>query len=813
MVNDAAIACSVCRTTLRGTDRFCAACGARVNACRACGSSLVAGDRSCPTCGADVDAALITAPTERFLGDSGSRSEWTGILEQLQSATLGEFQVIRELGRGGMAAVFLAHDIHLDRKVAIKVMSPALAADESMVERFRKEARTGAGLKHPNIGVVHRVLDEGGLHFFVMDFVFGRPLDVIIRTTGPLPIAVVRALLYQVGSGLAYAHRRKIYHRDVKPANILVSATDQAAVLTDFGIAKVAASPAQTQTGAMIGTPAYMAPEQVLGSEITGAADQYALGIVAFEMLTGAPPFEGTTYAVMRAHAESEIPSVRVARPECPSALADAIARMVAKSPADRWESLGDALAAMGATMLAEDDPVRDELARLATPNAAEAARIATHTPSSPAPSARRNRAERALPDVPAQSPAPPPVEHRDAVAPVKPAADTPQAAVLRRRRAGLYGSLAVLVTMAILAPPLARRMGEPTPATGNKPPSLPPATGAPVMDQAARPSSNAAPPSQRFDSTPLAKQTVANETSTPTAPMRIIVATPPAIHVGESVQLAASVENSARTAPRITWASNDVAIAQVDPTGRVVGIAEGRTTLSASFGAARSDVSVTVLPALIASLDVPSNRNMLVDESFRATATPHDARGAALRGRSITWSSDHPEIAAVDAEGTVRGRSAGTATITAEADGKSARFSVSISQPAPVTPNAPAPTVVDDRAAVAEAFRTAVGAVVDALRAHDAARALELLGNDVPTGLLGALRAWESTRFRVLAEPQLGTAKLTSATATLDYSLRISYVSAGGTSRPRTLSLQTELIKSGGAWRASRSHLLGGWP
>src|SRR5262249_11984894 len=156
-----------------------------------------------------------------------------------------------------------------------------LAADDRMVERFRREARTGAGLKHPNISTVHRVLEKEGLTFFVMDFVRGRPLDAIIDRHGGLPIPVTLALVYQIGAALTHAHRQKIYHRDVKPANVILSAVDGTAVVTDFGIAKVTEAPSQTQTGAMVGTPLYMAPEQVLSREITAATDQYALGLVA----------------------------------------------------------------------------------------------------------------------------------------------------------------------------------------------------------------------------------------------------------------------------------------------------------------------------------------------------------------------------------------------------------------------------------------------------------------------------------------------------------------------------------------------------
>ena len=190
-----AVSCSICGDQLKPNDRFCGSCGALVNACRSCGQRLVAGDRTCPACGMSANPALVTAKISGG-GAEPAHSVWTDVADRLQTATLGEFQIIRELGRGGMAAVFLAHDIHLDRKVAVKVMSPMLGSDARMVERFRREAKTGAGLKHPNIGTVHRVLEGEGLYFFVMDFIRGRPLDAILQRNGALTVEVTRALLY-----------------------------------------------------------------------------------------------------------------------------------------------------------------------------------------------------------------------------------------------------------------------------------------------------------------------------------------------------------------------------------------------------------------------------------------------------------------------------------------------------------------------------------------------------------------------------------------------------------------------------------------
>ena len=160
-----------------------------------------------------------------------------------------------------MATVYLAHDIALDRKVAIKVMSPHLLSGEGMAERFKREARTAGSLSHPHIIPIYAVKEAGDLLFFVMKFVEGRPLDGIIREVGAVPFPMAQTIMQQVGSALGYAHRRGIIHRDIKPANIMLD-VDGWAMVTDFGIAKVADKEGLTMTGATVGTPSYMSPEQ-----------------------------------------------------------------------------------------------------------------------------------------------------------------------------------------------------------------------------------------------------------------------------------------------------------------------------------------------------------------------------------------------------------------------------------------------------------------------------------------------------------------------------------------------------------------------
>jgi len=335
--------------------------------CHQCGAALRAEDRFCPQCGtAQRDASGAAAP-------ASPASPWEQVLERLRVVTAPRYRVLRMLGHGGMAAVFLAEEPRLGRRVAIKVMAPGLLMDPRMISRFHQEARTTAQLHHPNIVTIFDVDERDGLHYFVMAYVPGRSLArVMAEKREALPIRAVTHWLLQAGGALAYAHRAGVVHRDVKPANILLDAEGNALV-TDFGIAKLMDEPGLTRTGVLVGTPAYMSPEQCVSGPVGGASDQYSLGVVAFEMLTGRPPFTGATVAVLHAHVHEQPRPVRELRPDCPEALAAVVERMLAKRPEDRFPDITTALAALGAQPLAPNDPFRAELAALAAPSEADA--------------------------------------------------------------------------------------------------------------------------------------------------------------------------------------------------------------------------------------------------------------------------------------------------------------------------------------------------------------------------------------------------------------------------------------------------------
>jgi serine/threonine protein kinase len=364
----------------------------RATLCPRCSQPLQPGARFCANCGEDTSgqqSALATVKVNRPA--TQIRPSDAGVIEALRKATLGEYEIMGLLGRGGMATVYLAHDIALDRKVAIKVMSPHLVSGEGMAERFKREARTAGSLSHPHIIPIYAVKEVGELLFFVMKFVEGRPLDGIIQEVGPLPFAMTQTIMQQVGSALGYAHRRGIIHRDIKPANIMLD-VDGWAMVTDFGIAKVADKQGLTMTGATVGTPTYMSPEQCAATkELTTASDQYSLGVVAYEMIAGRLPFNAdSVMAIMYSHFNDPPAPIESVRPDCPPAIAAAVMRMLEKEPEQRWPTVEAAVAAFGGAPLAPDDPIRTQMMTLANKGGVASQLVAKFsTPPSPTPAGR----------------------------------------------------------------------------------------------------------------------------------------------------------------------------------------------------------------------------------------------------------------------------------------------------------------------------------------------------------------------------------------------------------------------------------------
>ncbi|HEX9564381.1 MAG TPA: serine/threonine-protein kinase [Gemmatimonadaceae bacterium] len=252
----------------------------------------------------------------------------------------GQYEIIREVGRGGMGIVFLARDLKLERLVAIKTLPPTLAGDAVIRERFLREARTAAALAHPNIVPIHRADDLNGTVFFVMGFVDGPSMAQLVREGGPLSPRTAVSLLYDVAEALGYAHAAGVVHRDVKAENILVDGASSRAMVTDFGIARVAEAAPLTATGTVLGTVHYMSPEQVAGDHVDRRSDIYSLGIVAFFALAGRFPFESpTASAILVAHVTKNPPSLMEVAPTVPRPLAALVDRCLSKDPAGRIQS------------------------------------------------------------------------------------------------------------------------------------------------------------------------------------------------------------------------------------------------------------------------------------------------------------------------------------------------------------------------------------------------------------------------------------------------------------------------------------------
>jgi len=353
--------------------------------CPQCGATIGPGVLFCPRCGTGIPAAEGARTTVAAQSGEPRQAGHNAQLDSLRQAALGEYEVLAELGHGGMATVYLGHDLALDRKVAIKVLAPALLLmGEGMVERFKREARTAAALSHPHIIPIYAVKESDDVLYFVMKYVRGRALDAVIRDVGPLPIAMAQAILAQVSDALGYAHRHGVIHRDVKSANIMLD-EDGWAVVTDFGIAKVVQAEGLTLTGVTVGTPTYMSPEQCDMREVTGASDQYSLGVVAYEMLTGHLPFKGdSTMSVMYAHFNQPPRPVTELRPDCPPNLGAGVMRMLEKDPSRRWPSMDDVVAVCGRPSLRHDDPVRREMITLAKAGASAHLLAQLNTPTSP---------------------------------------------------------------------------------------------------------------------------------------------------------------------------------------------------------------------------------------------------------------------------------------------------------------------------------------------------------------------------------------------------------------------------------------------
>jgi serine/threonine protein kinase len=260
------------------------------------------------------------------------------------------YRPVRLLGHGGMATVELAHDTELDRPVAIKRLAENLAANEEYKQRFLREARLAARLSHPNIVAVYDAGAEHGVPYIVMEYVEGETVSDLLRRRGRLEPAEAVAQALQACSGLETAHEAGLVHRDIKPQNLLIT-PDGTLKIADFGIARSLDGTKLTQAGTVLGTAAYLAPEQAAGEQVTATADIYALGAVLYELLTGRPPYEADSLAELFAkQTEGSITPLRELAPVAPARLEDAVMHALARAPEYRPESAAAFAAELAAT-------------------------------------------------------------------------------------------------------------------------------------------------------------------------------------------------------------------------------------------------------------------------------------------------------------------------------------------------------------------------------------------------------------------------------------------------------------------------------
>ena len=304
--------------------------------CFKCATPIPENSRFCSACGADVSGDHAHTATLDVEQDRE-------LFNKLQAELGTEYILERELGRGGMAVVFLGHDALLNRKVAVKVLPPELTfGSGSIIERFKREAQTAAKLDHPNIIPVHRVSPGGKLFWYVMKYLDGEALNDVLDREGQLAVERTVDIVGQVAAALDYAHQNHVVHRDVKPANVLVDKRGWCTV-TDFGIAKALDANTLTASGSIIGTPYYMSPEQCKGKRVGPAADQYSLAVMTYQMLGGHVPFTGdSAVEIVHKHVADPVPPLGVLRPQLPAKVIEVVERGLAKTAEERFATVAE---------------------------------------------------------------------------------------------------------------------------------------------------------------------------------------------------------------------------------------------------------------------------------------------------------------------------------------------------------------------------------------------------------------------------------------------------------------------------------------
>lgn len=254
----------------------------------------------------------------------------------------GRYKILDMIGGGGMANVYLAHDMILDRDVAVKVLRMDFAEDEEFIRRFHREAQSATSLAHPNIVSIYDVGEEDSIYYIVMEYVDGQTLKQYIQQNSPIRIDDSLEIMKQLTSAISHAHQNHIIHRDIKPHNILIDRHGNVKI-TDFGIAMALSATSITQTNSVLGSVHYLSPEQARGGMANRKSDIYSLGIVMFELLTGRLPFSGeSAVSIALKHLQSETPSLKRWNPSIPQSVENIVLKATAKDPFHRYDSVED---------------------------------------------------------------------------------------------------------------------------------------------------------------------------------------------------------------------------------------------------------------------------------------------------------------------------------------------------------------------------------------------------------------------------------------------------------------------------------------
>jgi serine/threonine-protein kinase len=507
----------------------------------------------------------------------------------------------------------------------------------------------------------------------------GRPLDRVLAT-GPLPVPVVLAILAQVGAALDHAHSRGVIHRDIKPANIMLDEDGQA-IVADFGIAKVAQGTGLTQTGSTVGTPTYMSPEQCTGKPVTGASDQYALGCVAFELLTGRAPFvHEEVVPVLLSHVSDPPPPLLPLRPDCTLPLAEAVERMLAKQPDERWPSVAEAITAAEA-LLPSDPQLRAALRALAQAPRGSPVFHLPSVPLSPVPAKRAfsnagviTGLSEGVAEISARC------EQAGAVVQVRVA----RVPVAQLRLTHPEGPWQIgerrRITVAVLDQAGTVLSGRQVQWTTLDPTLVTVEADGMVQGRAEGVARIRA--SCEAQSSELTLEVRA------TPGILTIVPSGGSMATGQVVRLAALwqlTSGETRAVPGASWESSDAGVLRVTSEGDLAAIRPGTARIQLCHGGRVAEATYQVTRVDVASVRILPRASVLgVGEEMRLQAQATDRLGSSLPGRVVTWASSHTEVAVVEPDGRLCGIGPGTARISASIGAGLASFEVKISPVAP---------------------------------------------------------------------------------------------------------------------------------